>query len=215
MGRIMPNITLTYVHDPMCSWCWGFRPTLQALRTQLPKQIQFQRLVGGLAPDSDEPMPMEMQHKLQSIWRNIQEKIPGTEFNFDFWRTCQPKRSTYPACRAVLSARALDAASEEAMIYAIQTAYYKRAMNPSDQDALCQLAEEIGLDGQAFLQKLTSPDIQQQLQGELRKVREIGVSSFPSLVLQTPGYSYWPISVHYTDAQAILGNIEDITKRIS
>ena len=23
--------TLIYVHDPMCSWCWGFRPTFERL----------------------------------------------------------------------------------------------------------------------------------------------------------------------------------------
>ncbi|MFT6977114.1 MAG: putative protein-disulfide isomerase, partial [Shewanella psychromarinicola] len=27
----MPNTTLYYVHDPMCSWCWGYRPTWDTL----------------------------------------------------------------------------------------------------------------------------------------------------------------------------------------
>jgi putative protein-disulfide isomerase len=207
--------TLIYVHDPMCSWCWGFSPTLKALRQQLPPKIRFQRLVGGLAPDSNEPMPIEIQHKLQNIWRTIQEKIPGTEFNFDFWEVCQPRRSTYPACRAVLSARAMQPALEEDMISAIQTAYYTRAMNPSNADTLRQLAQEIGLDPQQFSKQLHSETIEQALQQDLRQARQMGANSFPSLVLKTPGYSYWPINVHYTDAGSILSNIENIIKGIT
>ena len=46
----MPAV-LYYVHDPMCSWCWGFRPTWLALQDQLPEGVRVQRLLGGLAPD--------------------------------------------------------------------------------------------------------------------------------------------------------------------
>ena len=199
---------LIYAHDPMCSWCWGFRPTLQALRNQLPKQIRFQHLLGGLAADSDQAMPIEMQQSLQNTWRSIQQKIPGTEFNFAFWQQCQPRRSTYPACRAVLAARTLQADCEEAMILAIQTAYYTRAMNPSNADTLQQLASEIGLDSDDFLQTLHREETEQQLQQEIQHARQIGMNSFPSLVLQTPDQHYWPIAVHYTDAKPMLKTIE-------
>ncbi|MBE8572891.1 DsbA family protein, partial [Vibrio sp. OPT46] len=30
------DIKLYYVHDPMCSWCWGYKPTLDKLKQQLP-----------------------------------------------------------------------------------------------------------------------------------------------------------------------------------
>ncbi|GAM76629.1 thioredoxin [Vibrio ishigakensis] len=52
-----------------------------------------------LAPDSDEPMPMEMRAAIESYWERISGLL-GTEFNHDFWRNNTPRRSTYPACRA-------------------------------------------------------------------------------------------------------------------
>ena len=88
---------LYYAHDPMCSWCWGYRRELVRLRQSLPADIRFTKLLGWLAPDSDEPMPQEMQQHLQQTWQRIQERIPGTEFNFNFWSECQPRRSTWPA----------------------------------------------------------------------------------------------------------------------
>ena len=76
---------LCYVHDPMCSWCWGFRPVLEMLLAGLPPAIEVERLLGGLAPDSREPMPQSLREQLQQTWRRIQERIPGTRLNFDFW----------------------------------------------------------------------------------------------------------------------------------
>ena len=201
---------LIYIHDPMCSWCWGFRPCLTRLRSLLPAQVGFRSLLGGLAPDSEHPMPAQMQQQLQSTWRLIQQRIPGTRFNFDFWRLCQPRRSTYPACRAVLAARALDPATEDAMILAIQQAYYLRAMNPSVEHTLVQLAGELGLPDTEFRELLHSKSTEAQLQQEIAGVRDLGVHSFPSLVLRTGTDNHRPVGVDYTDAQIMLDCIKTL-----
>ena len=78
------NVTLYYVHDPMCSWCWGFSRALGELAEQLPTDIVLRRLLGGLAPDSDEPMPQDMQQMIQDSWHRIEQHIPDVKFNFDF-----------------------------------------------------------------------------------------------------------------------------------
>jgi putative protein-disulfide isomerase len=207
----MPDSTeLVYVHDPMCSWCWGFRPTLTSLCSQLPEGVAFRRLLGGLAPDSDQPMPAAMQEKLQHTWRRIQERIPGTEFNFDFWDTCVPRRSTYPACRAVIAARMLEAAREDAMILAIQQAYYLRAMNPSDIDTLVQLAGETELDAEKFAFLLTRDFVDEQLQCEIGEARAMRATSFPALVLKFNYANYWTVPIDYTDTRPMLNTIETL-----
>ncbi|MCH8056958.1 MAG: DsbA family protein [Proteobacteria bacterium] len=188
---------LYYVHDPMCSWCWGYRPTWDALQQALPEDIQQVNVVGGLAPDSDEAMPMEQQKLIAGHWQRIAEEL-GTKFNFDFWTNCAPRRSTYPACRAVLAAAAQGA--EEAMINAIQHAYYLRAMNPSDASTLIALAKDIGLDTQRFTDDLASAGIQRELERHFALRRSIDVYSFPSLVLQIGQESY-PVPLDYQDHQ--------------
>ena len=65
---------LYYVHDPMCSWCWGFRETWQLVLQQLPKKVHTYYLLGGLAQDSDEPMPKEMQIKYSRYMANYSER---------------------------------------------------------------------------------------------------------------------------------------------
>ena len=183
MTQERPPATLYYVHDPMCSWCWAFRPVWQQALQQLPVGLGVRQLLGGLAPDSDEPMPASMQRYLQQTWRSIQQRVPGTRFNFDFWTRCQPRRSTYPACRAVIAARLQDPASETGMVEAIQQAYYLRALNPSEESTLIALAGELGLDQARFAGDLVDAETQQTLLQEIAQARALGGDSFPSLFL--------------------------------
>ncbi len=181
--------TLFYIHDPMCSWCWGFSAVWQSILKQLPKGVQLETVLGGLAPDSDVPMPEVTQQFIKKIWKNIESVIPGTQFNYDFWSLCKPRRSTYPACRAVIAAREIDPKLELEMISAIQRAYYLQAENPSDAAVLIELAEAVGLDKTQFAKALNSADVEQSLEENIHTFRNfgatLGVSGFPSLVLKT------------------------------
>jgi putative protein-disulfide isomerase len=188
----------------MCSWCWGFQPALAELRAGLPPEIRIVRLLGGLAPESDEPMAAEMRAQLQQTWRRIQHQVPGTVFNFDFWTRCSPRRSTYPACRAVIAARCQDPSLDEAMTLAIQRAYYLEARNPSDQDTLIALAGEIGAEAGRFAQDLTHPETRRTLEAEIARARHMGVVSFPSLVLDCAESDQWRVPVEYGDAKGML-----------
>lgn len=195
--------TLYYIHDPMCSWCWGFKPVLAELQSALSREIEFKRLLGGLAADNDEPMPEDMQEMLQATWQRIEERIPGIQFNFAFWTECQPRRSTYPACRAVIAARQQGEQFDVLMTEAIQCAYYTQVRNPSDRDTLVELAAELGLDVQAFQDALVSDTVEQQLQEEIARASELGVEGMPALVL-VDGQSRWHIPVDYTDVAPML-----------
>ena len=205
---------LVYVHDPMCSWCWGFRSAHDDLIKMLPREIRVVRLLGGLAPDSDDPMPVEMRGYLKDTWKRIQEIIPGTEFNFDYWDVCEPRRSTYPACRGVIAASELAEGSDDAMTRAIQEAYYLNSKNPSNQDTLADCAVSIGLDPERFVVALNSERTNQILMEQINLSRQMGVQGFPSLVMAQAGRAA-QIRVNHTDAKAMLENIQQFLGGLS
>ncbi|EKE72194.1 DsbA family protein [Gallaecimonas xiamenensis] len=195
---------LWYGYDPMCSWCWAFRPALAELEAALAAlDVQLTPILGGLAPDSDQPMAEAMAQHLQQIWRHIQGQL-GTEFNFAFWQDCQPRRSTYPACRAALLAR--DQGLEAQMTLAIQKAYYLEAKNPSDTEVLAALAAALGMDKGAFIGALDSEATRQRLLAEIAKARHLGISGFPSLILESHGV-FTPIAVDHRAAGPMLAAI--------
>ena len=199
--------TLYYVHDPMCSWCWGFSKAWQAIQDKLPSNVGIQLLVGGLAPDSNDPMPASMQLNLQQTWQQIEQVIPGTQFNHQFWSLNAPRRSTYPSCRAVLAAKAQSVELETPMIRAIQQAYYLDAKNPSNDATLIELATTIGCDTDHFSQALNSEQIQQELMTQIHFARMLGAQGFPSLILETEPAQRLAIAFDYNDARVALHNI--------
>lgn len=199
-------IRLVYFHDPMCSWCWGFAPVWRELQNVLPEKIKVELVVGGLAPDSDVLMPVELQQKLQGIWQRIEQVVPGTQFNFDFWTDCKPRRSTYLACRAVLAVKELVPEKEQHMISAIQQAYYLQAKNPSDLETLTQLAVSLGVEKQQFVGLIASPEIEQDLQQQIAHYIEAPVEGFPSLLLEK-GSERISIKIDYNNVDNMLSQL--------
>lgn len=200
------NNKLYYVYDPMCSWCWGYKPVWQKISQQLESKIEIQYVLGGLAPDSDQPMPEEMQRQIASYWKKIEDFL-GTEFNYDFWQKNTPRRSTYPSCRAVLAARKQGA--EQAMLSAIQHAYYLEARNPSDNEVLLSLAANIGLDAAKFEVDFFSAELNKEFLQELEFARRIGGNSFPSLFVATE-QGIIELQVDYQSAETTIDQVEQI-----
>lgn len=205
----MTNASLIYVHDPMCSWCFGFSKTLTTVLDQLPNGIKVKRLLGGLAPDSNELMPEATRNMVRQNWQRIEQAIPGVHFNYDFWDNCEPRRATYPACRAVIAARQQGETFDAVMTDQIQQAYYQQARNPSNDSTLIELAVEIGLDQEPFCHDLTSNETEQILLQEINQSRSLGVNGFPSLVMECNG-RYELVHTNYTDADLMLNQINAI-----
>ena len=202
--------TLYYIHDPMCSWCWAFRPVLHETLAMLSENIEVKYLVGGLAPDSDEPMDEDTQIMIQHHWQTIIQRVPGTRFNFDFWTMNTPRRSTYSACRAVLAAKNQNPNFEDPMVHAIQQAYYLHAKNPSDDDTLMACAESLGLNVEQFQSDLFAEETNVQLRAEFQLARSMPIRGFPSLVLEKNG-DYIPVPIDYQNAEPILDFIASVS----
>ena len=177
---------LYLIVDPMCSWCWGFRAVWNTFQSKLSPSVIVTDLMGGLAPDSTEPMTAQTRAYIQDAWHAVSART-GARFNFSFWDACQPKRTTYPACRAVIAAGFQKPSSRTQLYAAIQQAYYLEARDPSDHDTLIALGAEVDLDTTQFECDLTGAAVQAALENELVQVRSFGVSGFPTVLWQPAG----------------------------
>jgi putative protein-disulfide isomerase len=202
---------LYYLHDPMCSWCWGYQPVWNELQEELPENVQVEYVAGGLAADSNDVMPLAQQKMIQRHWQTIEKKL-GTVFNYDFWQKNSPRRSTYNACRAVIAAH--KQGFQQAMITAIQQGYYLRALNPSDIDTLILLAKELYKKNEnlfnidRFIDDLSASEIDEELSRQINLARSLSQQGFPALVLEVRGVKH-TIAVDYFEHQKTLQNIID------
>jgi len=190
----------------MCSWCWGFSKTWSGIKSSLSDEISIQYVMGGLAPDSNEPMTDEMREFIQMNWRKIERSIPGTKFNYDFWSNCSPRRSTYPACRAVIAIRKQNPSLEEQMINSIQHAYYIDAKNPSDDSTLIGLASKLDIDIEQFKKTLNDNETQSLLLKDISIAKQLDAQGFPSLFYKD-SKDIRPLQIDYNNPRIILDQI--------
>ena len=181
---------------------------------QLPDQVNIKYLLGGLAPDTNAPMPESMRQSIRQTWQRIQTEIPGTKFNFSFWEHCVPRRSTYAACRAVIAARQQDSTAGVRMVLAIQEAYYLYARNPSDTEVLIDLARQLALDTDIFSDALRSEQTQSALLDEFGERDRLGAHSFPSLYLEHGSHSQ-RVPIEYVDADRLFGRLMEQINKLS
>ena len=168
--------------------------------------MEVNYLLGGLAPDSNQPMPIKTREYVKGNWKRIQEMIPDIRFNYNFWTSCEPKRSTFPACRAVICAKQQHPDFENLMIYGIQKSYYLEAQNPSNDNVLINIAESLGLDIDKFKIDLKSSQVNNILLNEIKLAKSMDMNSMPSLVLQING-TLKVIDIDYLDANYIVKQI--------
>ena len=191
----------------MCSWCWGFSKTWSAIKSSLSDEISIQYVMGGLAPDSNEPMTDEMRDYIQTMWRKIERSVPGTKFNYDFWTNCSPRRSTYLACRAVIAIRKQNPSLEERMINLIQHAYYIDAKNPSDDSTLIDLASKLDIDLEQFKRILNNNKTQSLLLEDISIAKQLDAQGLPSLFYKDSN-EIKPLEIDYNNPRIILDQIK-------
>lgn len=190
-----------YVMDPMCSWCYGFQPELEQFLKHYPS-VKVDWVMGGLAPDNQEPMADELKQAISSYWYQIENRTQ-ISFNHDFWTLNTPYRSTYPACRAVIAAESLEKNSAAKMVKAIQSAYYQGAKNPSLEETLIACAIAIGLDEKEFLAVLQSKQTKECFQQHLSISQQLQVRGFPALFYIDDENNAYPLTLGYCESKKL------------
>lgn len=186
--KIDPVGTLFYFGDPMCSWCWGFKPVLELVDREYP-ELRRVTVMGGLRQGEEEPMSDELAGMIENAWERIEE-VTGQPFNHDLWRQHRPLATTLPACRAVIAARLLDASREWRFMVAMFEAYFTRALDPSRRETHLLIAQEQGFDPGVFQAVLNSPAVEDTLAKDLALTRRFGVSGFPTAILSVGSDNY-------------------------
>lgn len=190
-----------YVMDPMCAWCYGFQPELDRFLKRY-SSVEVDWIMGGLAPDTEEPMNEELKQAISSYWHKIEEVSEAT-FNHSYWEKNTPFRSTYQACRAVISAEKLAAMNSQKMVQAIQSAYYREAKNPSLDKTLIDCARALGFSDEQFLTILHSEEIELQLKEHLAITRNLQVRGFPALFYINKDKQAYPLTYGFCKAEEL------------
>jgi putative protein-disulfide isomerase len=172
-------VRFIYVADPLCSWCYGFGPELAKL-LEVHREAPVEVVMGGLRPYNTQPMSEAFRTMLRGHWEHVAQ-ASGLPFSADLIASEGFVYDTEPACRAVVTARALDSGRTLALLKAVQSAFYRDARDVTRPEVLADIAAECGFERARFLERLESEAMREGTRRDFAQAQAMGVSGFPTL----------------------------------
>lgn len=176
---------LIYVMDPMCSWCWGFAPVIDAIQAAFP-QLDLHLMPGGLRPGVTDPMQDSTRAALAEHWQAMHTATGQPVLTPDQLPAAFIY-NTEPACRALVVGRELDAGKLWTLVKSIQSAFYTQVADVTQAGVLTDLAEQAGYRRTAFIEAFDARQTRITLAADFAWVSDLGISGFPTLLAERNG----------------------------
>lgn len=181
--------TLHYIYDPLCGWCYGAKPLIQAAQAILPVVAYGGGMMTGL---NAQPVCAQLRDYVMPHDRRIAE-FTGQPFGRAYFdgllRDTSAVFDSAPPITAVLVAEQLSGRGLE-FLGQLQTAHYVQGLRISDPEVLLGLAAQMGLETGAFgaaYEHTSGPVTQAHIRESRGFLASVGGQGFPTLVLETMG----------------------------
>jgi putative protein-disulfide isomerase len=204
----MDGLHFIYFADPMCSWCYGFSPVVEALRRRYGEVAPIRLVMGGLRPGATQPMPAEARRNLVHHWDEI-AALTGQPFDAGLIDRDGFIYDTDPAARAVVLARRTSNDAALDFLKAAHRAFYAEGRDVTDLGVLAYIAAEQGFDRGAFLAALGDEGLKQETWRDYAISQRAGATGFPTLIVgPNADGTYALVTRGYQSADAILPAID-------
>lgn len=180
-------ITVHYVGDPMCSWCWGLAESVKTLETySLKNGFRFVLTNGGLRAGGGDEWNDDFRLFLRNEWQHINQ-VTDQPFSYALLDKSDFNYDTEPACRAVVSASLINSAVKLKFFHETQRKFYTESEDPTALSFYKSICEKNDIDFKIFSEIFESRFSELETHSEFNHVRQFGVNSFPTILLEKEG----------------------------
>jgi putative protein-disulfide isomerase len=201
--------TLHYFHDPLCGWCYGAAPLLEAATRVDGLKVNL--LGGGLWPRPT-TMPASMRTQIRAADARIGQ-MTGQPFGKGYLEGWLKDESTIvdsrPTTAAWLAAQSVSPDLGLRMLQGIQRAHYVEGRRVVEPDVLTSIAESIGISAADFNAALKAVDVDAHIESTRRTMSRLGVGGFPTAFLELNG-QLQPVAL-----QSFFGQPEEFAKALA
>ncbi|MCX4218697.1 MULTISPECIES: DsbA family protein [Pseudomonas] len=179
-------MALHYIYDPLCGWCYGAKPLVQAAQQVLPVIAHAGGMMTGANRQSVSP---QLRNYVMPHDRRIAE-YTGQPFGEAYFEGLLRDHSAVfdstPPIAAVMAAEKIDGRGLE-MLGRLQTAHYVEGRRIADQSVLVEYAVTQGYNAERFLYALQSVDTEQHIKNSRALLAKLGGQGFPTFALEQDG----------------------------
>ena len=178
--------SVTYAFDAYCGWCYGFGPAVRAFAEANADRIQLDVVCGPLFTGSQARAVGTFPHIPEATKRI--EELTGVTFGAGYMRTVADGSTvlnSVDAAAGVLALRSQDHVRPLDAAAAVQHAWAVDGRDLSNPLVYREIAETLHLDADAVVAAFADPATRIRVQAGFRRVRQLGVDSYPTLLLHT------------------------------
>jgi putative protein-disulfide isomerase len=214
MNASTTPLSLIYIGDPMCSWCYGFGKPLGQLLVSHP-DLPVQLVLGGLRAYNTQVMDTALKDKLRQAWAGVAHRS-GQPFSQALFEREDFIYDTEPACRAVVTVREHAPRLALVMYHAIQQAFYADGRDTTRVAVLGEIWDEVhGRSKEAwghinFLRDFESEAMRQRTRDDFAQAQRWGVRGFPTLFAVVDGQAQL-LTNGFADADALAQRLAQIS----
>lgn len=186
-----PTPTLHYIFDPLCGWCYGAAPLVQAARG-IPG-LHIEPHGGGMMTGGNrQPVTDALRRYVMPHDERI-AGLTGQQFGADYFdgllRDSGAVFDSEPPTTAILAAQNMAGRGLD-LLHRMQQAHYVQGLRIADTAVLRALAVDIGLDADAFdaaYAQAQGADTAAHIAASRRLLAQVGGTGFPTLALERDG----------------------------
>ncbi len=170
--------------DPMCSWCWGMAPSIDAARSQIDS-VPFDLVFGGINLHSTQPLGRYGRMRLARLWAEVAEVTqqslaaapPAEAFVYNSARLC----------RVLEAVRELDDAPPFELLRGMQKTFFADARNVTAEGVLAECIADVGHDADRVMALALDRAIGERVAAGAQAARSYGTHALPSVLLEHEG----------------------------
>lgn len=207
--------SIIYCYDAWCGWCYGFSEVIKKVYSTYKNQMDFEVLSGGMILP-EHPVAIGASAKyIESAYPRV-EQLTGAKFGEDYlWHIRHPDASDWfphsekPAIALCVFKEFLP---DQQVSFAadLQYALHFEGRDLTDDEAYRLLLDKYNIDTEEFYEKLNDPDYKEQAHYEFALCKQLNVTGFPAVFVQTSETKFYMVAQGYTDFETLNERIKNV-----
>ncbi len=180
------KITLVYVYDPLCGWCYGFHPVMDKLADRFREQLNIRVVPGGLAIDESAQTISEGYSYIRDSLKVVESKT-GAVFGEPFVQLVEEGSYLYdsmPGCKAQNAVNQIAPEHSLPFAGAVQKALFQSGKSLNQFETFLSILNDFPINPAEFEAVYTSNEIETITREQFAWVHKNNASAFPALLLE-------------------------------
>lgn len=210
---------LIYCYDAYCGWCYGFSPGIKRIYEEYKDKLDFEVLSGGMILPEQPRHFGPMAKYIQGAYKRVEE-LTGIKFGEDFlWHVFHPNETDWlPSSELPAIALCIfkEYQPDKAVFIAadLQYALNYEGRDLTDKEAYRHLLAKYNIPEDEFYTKLKSGEYKEKAYYEFALVKQLRVTGFPTVFMQTGDTKFYLLAQGYTDYETLKQGIDNVLSEV-